>query len=216
VYAQAVEQSLDWSAGERINLTELRQIHRLVVEPAWLHSPPEGLGQREGPRLVPSARYPSVHGRDDTAALPGGASARHRLARPRRSRAADGQHPMLFVAGIHARFERIHLFRDGNGRVGRLATNLLLVRHGYPPAVIYKRDRCSRATHSPSRPSGAGCVPFGGRISGTRRGNGSRTTRRAATSAREFDPLERHKNQTGQLRYSPSCAIREEVSARAR
>ena len=24
---------------------------------------------------------------------------------------------------------------------GRLATNLLLVRHGYPPAVIYKRDR---------------------------------------------------------------------------
>ena len=48
---------------------------------------------------------------------------------------------MLFVADLHARFERIHPFRDGNGRVGRLATNLLLVRHGYPPAVIYKRDR---------------------------------------------------------------------------
>jgi len=37
VYAQAVEQPPDWSVGERINLTELRQIHRLVVEPAWLH-----------------------------------------------------------------------------------------------------------------------------------------------------------------------------------
>ncbi|HLE98967.1 MAG TPA: hypothetical protein VI540_03645, partial [Gaiellaceae bacterium] len=49
VYAQAVEQSLDWSAGERISLTELRQIHRLVVEPAWLHSPPGDLHQREGP-----------------------------------------------------------------------------------------------------------------------------------------------------------------------
>jgi hypothetical protein len=48
---------------------------------------------------------------------------------------------MLFVADLHARFERIHPFRDGNGRVGRLATNLLLVRHGFPPAVIYKRDR---------------------------------------------------------------------------
>lgn len=54
---------------------------------------------------------------------------------------AGGQHAMLFVAGLHARFERIHPFRDGNGRVGRLATNLLLVLHGFPPAVIYKRDR---------------------------------------------------------------------------
>lgn len=51
------------------------------------------------------------------------------------------QQPMFFVADLHARFERIHPFRDGNGRVGRLATNLLLVRHGYPPAVIYKRER---------------------------------------------------------------------------
>jgi hypothetical protein len=48
---------------------------------------------------------------------------------------------MLFVAEIHARFEQIHPFRDGNGRVGRLATNLLLVRHGFPPAIVYKRDR---------------------------------------------------------------------------
>jgi hypothetical protein len=51
------------------------------------------------------------------------------------------QHPMVFIADVHARFEQIHPFRDGNGRVGRLATNLLLVRHGYPPAVIHKRDR---------------------------------------------------------------------------
>jgi len=51
------------------------------------------------------------------------------------------EHIMLFMGELHARFERIPPFRDGNGRVGRLATNLLLVRHGYPPAVIYKRDR---------------------------------------------------------------------------
>src|SRR2546427_10181721 len=43
VYAQAVDQPPDWSAGERINLTELRQIHRLAVEPAASHAPPEGL-----------------------------------------------------------------------------------------------------------------------------------------------------------------------------
>ncbi len=49
VYAQAVEQPPDWSVGERINVTELRQIHRLVVEPASLHSPPDALHAREGP-----------------------------------------------------------------------------------------------------------------------------------------------------------------------
>jgi hypothetical protein len=45
------------------------------------------------------------------------------------------------LAERHAEFERIHPFRDGNGRVGRLLINLMLVRSGAPPMVIYKRDR---------------------------------------------------------------------------
>jgi hypothetical protein len=47
----------------------------------------------------------------------------------------------LELAKLHAGFERIHPFIDGNGRVGRLVLNLVLVRLGWPPAIIVKRQR---------------------------------------------------------------------------
>lgn len=141
VYAQAVEHSEDWSGTERINLTELRQIHRLVVEPAWLHSPPEGLHQREGPGSFRQHDIRPFSGGMTPPPFPEVPSLVTDWLRNANRGPVGDQHAMVFVADIHAGFERIHPFRDGNGRVGRLATNLLLVRHGYAPAVIQKRDR---------------------------------------------------------------------------
>jgi len=42
---------------------------------------------------------------------------------------------------FHHRFVWIHPFFDGNGRTARLMTNLILMKEGYPPAIILKNDR---------------------------------------------------------------------------
>jgi Fic family protein len=50
-------------------------------------------------------------------------------------------HPVELAAEAHYRLVTIHPFIDGNGRTARLLMNLILISHGYPPAIISKRDR---------------------------------------------------------------------------
>lgn len=51
------------------------------------------------------------------------------------------QHPVELAAEAHYRLVTIHPFTDGNGRAARLLMNLILMQHGYPPAIIRTRDR---------------------------------------------------------------------------
>ncbi|MBI2144211.1 Fic family protein [Candidatus Woesearchaeota archaeon] len=53
----------------------------------------------------------------------------------------EKMHPLERAAIFHGRFEGVHPFEDGNGRVGRLLINMMLMSHGYPPLIIRKTHR---------------------------------------------------------------------------
>ena len=140
VYGRAIEPG-EWSDDERISITEVRYVHREAMEAVWDVAPHPDAGPREGP---------GAFRQHDIQPFPGG------MVPPPWSdvpalmndwvREASGLRPAVAdfpedVARLHCRFERIHPFLDGNGRTGRLVLNLLLVRLGYPPAIIYKNQR---------------------------------------------------------------------------
>jgi hypothetical protein len=139
VYRQALGHDFTGEAGT-IRMSELREIHRLVVEPAWRQAPPADHLEGEDPGSLrkhdinPFASGMTPPPWPDVPPLISDWIAAANAP-------GDDGHLMLRLADLHAWFERIHPFRDGTGRTGRLALNLMLVRGGYPPAVIYKRDR---------------------------------------------------------------------------
>lgn len=51
-------------------------------------------------------------------------------------------HPIELAALAHWKLVYIHPFYDGNGRTARLLMNLILMRAGFPPAIVRKEDRC--------------------------------------------------------------------------
>lgn len=45
------------------------------------------------------------------------------------------------IGRLHAEFENIHPFVDGNGRIGRVLNNYLLIREGFPPIIVRNKEK---------------------------------------------------------------------------
>lgn len=126
---------------EIVTLAELRHIHQMAMRPVWDIAPHAQATIHEQPgsfRQHDIQPFPSGMTPPTWPLIPAAMSDWLE-----RANALDAGTEGLMedLADLHANFERIHPFLDGNGRAGRLTLNLILVRLGYPPAIIYKRDR---------------------------------------------------------------------------
>jgi cell filamentation protein, protein adenylyltransferase len=160
VYGHGVRPG-DWAGEELINLTEVRQIHSLAMTPVWDVAPHPQATPRERPgsfREHDIEPFPEGMQPPEWTEVPVLVS--DWVASANSLREADESAIAEALAVLHARFEQVHPFLDGNGRAGRLVLNLLLVRLGYPPAIIYKGDR-SRYLAALRRADGGDPGPLG-------------------------------------------------------
>jgi Fic family protein len=141
VYGQALEPG-DGTTGELLNIQEVRTVHYEAMTPVWHVAPHAHATPTETPgnwrehdiQPFPEGMTPPPHSEID-----------HRMAdwvkEVNQLRDPSDAPFAERLAKVHDDFERIHPYLDGNGRAGRLLLNLLLVRLGYPPAIVFKSER---------------------------------------------------------------------------
>jgi hypothetical protein len=143
VYGHAVDPG-DWHAGALVSVREVREIHALAMTPVWQVAPHPHATVSEAPGMFREHDIHPFEGGMTPPSWPLVASRVQDWVDEVNAAELDvgGSEPFPeLLARLHNSFEKVHPFIDGNGRVGRLLLNLLLVRLGYPPIIVLKQQR---------------------------------------------------------------------------
>ena len=146
VYEQAVDPG-QWQHDGLVNLTEVRRIHAVVMGKVWEVAPHSDAYPSESPgnfrehdiRPFAGGMTPPTH-----PIVPSEIAAWVDRVNGLKADLDSGvgiDSVPERLAALHVEFERVHPFIDGNGRTGRLLLNLVLIRLGWPPAIILKEQR---------------------------------------------------------------------------
>ena len=147
VYAQA-RGATQYVASSLISVTEIREVHRRAMDRVWAIAPHPDATPNETPGSFREHDIRPFSGGmkpppwpDLQAQITTWVDGVNNFGAEIADEAVTARDIPTRLAVIHAEFERVHPFIDGNGRTGRLVLNLVLVRLGFPPAIIMKKDR---------------------------------------------------------------------------
>ncbi|MFA5077145.1 MAG: Fic family protein [Candidatus Micrarchaeia archaeon] len=122
-------------AKEHISLKLILELHRIVFKNSKMFA---GEFRKKGVEVVVAdARGNIVHRGAPSAEVRGMLNELVRWYAKNMKRYS----PLVLAAVVHNQFENIHPFQDGNGRVGRLLLNNILLKHNMPPLNIELRNR---------------------------------------------------------------------------
>ena len=109
---------------------DIIKMHKMLVRDTGVH---------EGYKIVPNV----IVGRDMKTTLPENVKEDMGRLVQWYNENREKLHPIKLAALFHGKFEQIHPFEDGNGRVGRFLINVILSNNKYPPLIIRKSQRMS-------------------------------------------------------------------------
>lgn len=118
----------DWLKEKKLLDEEfILRLHAILMNSI---RPDAGIYRNHGVRImgtnVPTANYPKVP------------ELMKKLVKDMNMQKGD---PIEKLADIHSRFEQIHPFSDGNGRIGRLLIHAMLLKNNFPPALILQKNK---------------------------------------------------------------------------